>query len=131
MANSSKMVIFIVFLIFVSFALANSEATCPLYEILRMESCSSLVDWLLSGGFGSPPKAQRQCCNALVGLDGLVAADCLCIIINGDVFGKNDVNVDSILGSVFNICQKEVLAGYQCVVWSCDSVLVLIVVMWS
>lgn len=131
MVNSSKRVIFVAFLILASFALANSEATCPLDEILKLESCSSLVDRLLSGGFGNPPKAQQQCYNALGGLDGQVAADCLCIIINGDVFGKNNANVDSVLGSIFNICQNKVLAGYRCVVWLCDSALWVIVVMWS
>lgn len=116
MANSNRRAIFVACLLFASLSLANSDATCPLDVVLRMESCSKLVDWLLNGGDGTGNPLKAQCCNVIGGLDEGMAADCLCEIIKGDVSGNyNNANVDSTLGSVFGICQKEEPAGYQCV----------------
>lgn len=115
MANSNRRAIFVACLIFASFALEKTEAMCPRNVILRAESCWSFATWLLDGGFGNPPKAQWQCCNALEGLDGQVAADCLCNVIIWEASGRNYKNTNSSLASAFKICQIEEPAGYQCI----------------
>lgn len=112
MANSSRRVIFVACLLVASLALANTSATCPVDVVLRLESCSNLAAWFVGGGGGggNPPKA--QCCGVIGGLDSQRAADCLCVILKGDLSGSN---VDSTLGLISNACKKQIPADYKCV----------------
>lgn len=114
MANLNTRVIFEVCLIFISFALVKSEFTCPPDIVLRAMTCRSFAVWLLDGRFKNPPKAQWQCCNALEGLDGQVAAVCLCTVISWEASKRNYKNTNSSLASAFKTCQIEEPVGYQC-----------------
>ncbi|XP_057791049.1 lipid transfer protein EARLI 1-like [Salvia miltiorrhiza] len=106
--NSSRRVILGACLVLVSLALANSSATCPADVVLRLDSCSHFASWIVGGG-GNPEKA--ECCAVIGGLDSQRAADCLCVVLGGDLLGNK---VDSALGQILNACKKQKPAAYKC-----------------